>query len=170
MFTLVSPLLVHTDLLYVLKILGDVLEWITWGGGGLGDPLARPASVVAREVHRRLVSVAGAANNYGVVVNRDFSVNEGATTELRRVMREKRTIKENSKIHINGDREGGDAVGYDRGGTMCELVKMCKQDTGLEPPQPQWEKDPYGPHTGLPYVKEWYRKMREGGLGVWDLV
>ena len=154
----------------MLMILGDVLEWITWGGGGLGDPLTRPPSIVAQEVHRRLVSVAGAANNYGVVVNRNFSVNEGATTELRRVMREQRTIKNKSKYHVNGNREGSDDVGYDRGGTMCELVKMCKEDTGLEPPRPQWEKDPYGPHTGLPYVNEWYRKMREGGLGAWDRV
>lgn len=29
---------------------GDVLEWITWGGGGLGDALLRPADIVAKEV------------------------------------------------------------------------------------------------------------------------
>jgi 5-oxoprolinase (ATP-hydrolysing) len=40
-------------------------------------------------------------------------------------------------------------------------MKNCKEETGLEPPTAPWEKDPYGPHVALPYVKEWYKKMRE---------
>ncbi|KAK7509908.1 uncharacterized protein IWZ02DRAFT_494858 [Phyllosticta citriasiana] len=54
---------------------GDVLEWVTWGGGGLGDPLTRPAETVALEVHRGLVTLPGARDKYGVVVNAaDFSL------------------------------------------------------------------------------------------------
>lgn len=70
----------------------------------------------------------------------------------------------------NGEAQGGNDVGYDRGGTMSELIQRCREDTGLEPPTPQWERDPYGPHTGLPYVKEWYRRMREQGMGLWDRI
>jgi 5-oxoprolinase (ATP-hydrolysing) len=137
---------------------GDVLEWVTWGGGGLGDPLTRPPHIVATEVHRKLVTVAGAANNYGVVVRpSDFTVNEGATTELRQKMRD--------------DRKGTgytEELSYDRGGKMTELMARAEEETGLPAPRPQWIKDPYGPHVGLPYVKEWYKKMREKGLEGWD--
>ena len=49
--------------------LGDLLEWQTWGGGGLGDPFTRPAETVALEVRRKLVTVSGAKENYGVIVN-----------------------------------------------------------------------------------------------------
>lgn len=157
-----------------LTTTGDVLEWITWGGGGLGDPLTRPPSIVAKEVHRRLVSLKGAATNYGVVVNPDFTVNEPATTRLRNSMRTQRSTSERQNTHLNGSqqdtnsRQGGDDVGYDRGGTMSELIASCKAETGLEPPRPQWERDPYGPHTGLPYVKAWYSRMRGEGFAAWD--
>jgi len=136
---------------------GDVLEWITWGGGGLGDPLTRPAQIVASEVHRKLVTVAGAARNYGVVVRpSDYTVNEGATNELREKMRE--------------DRKGtgyNEDLSYDRGGSMAELLARAQEETGLSAPRPQWSKDPYGPHVALPYVKEWYRKMKERGYEAW---
>lgn len=100
------------------------------------------------------MTVAGAARNYGVVVRpSDFSVNEGATTELRDKMREERKI---------------DMEGYNRGGTIQELMAKCEEETGLKAPRPQWEKNPYGPHVGLEYVKKWYARMREGGMELWD--
>ncbi|KAH7347022.1 Hydantoinase/oxoprolinase-domain-containing protein [Pyrenochaeta sp. MPI-SDFR-AT-0127] len=143
---------------YIHVYPGDVLEWETWGGGGLGDPLTRPATIVAQEVHRRLVTISGAAKNYGVVVrSSDFTVNEGATAELRDKMREER-----KKTGYSDD------MSIDRGGTIRELMARCEEETGLKPPRPQWEKDPYGPHVGLPYVKEWYRKMRDYGMDVFD--
>jgi 5-oxoprolinase (ATP-hydrolysing) len=85
----------------------------------------------------------------------EFSVDEAATTELRAKMRDQRakTI---------------DTEGYNRGGTIGELMAKCEAETGLKPPRPQWEKDPYGPHTGLEYVRNWYETMRKGGIGVWD--
>jgi 5-oxoprolinase (ATP-hydrolysing) len=139
---------------------------------------------VALEVHRRLVSVAGAANNYGVVVRPDYSVDEAATTKLRALMRAKtsslpkgvpRIVNGDSGTYTNGDIDApsdtpndADSVSIDRGGTLQELIAACHAETGLPPPRPQWERDPYGPHVALPYVKEWYKKMRKGGLGVWD--
>lgn len=41
---------------HVIVAPNDLLEWITWGGGGLGDPLTRPAEKVAMEVRRKLVT------------------------------------------------------------------------------------------------------------------
>ena len=40
---------------------GDVLHYVTWGGGGWGDPYTRDPDLVALEVRRGLVSADGAA-------------------------------------------------------------------------------------------------------------
>ena len=136
---------------------GDLLEWITWGGGGLGDPLTRPAETVALEVHRRLVTLRGAKENYGVVVNpRDFSVDGTATEDARAAMRNARDEKMVGKD-------------YNRGGSLEELARKCVEETGQEAPKPQWKKDPYGPHVALPYVKDWYKRMRMMGYDGWDV-
>jgi 5-oxoprolinase (ATP-hydrolysing) len=121
-----------------------LLEWTTWGGGGLGDPTTRPAEVVAMEVARKLVTVKGAMENYGVIVNaEDFSVNEEETKTCR------------AKIVAGRDAKAYKEQVYDRGGSLAELTESSLKETGLPAPRPQWVKDPYGPHVALPYVKEW---------------
>jgi 5-oxoprolinase (ATP-hydrolysing) len=129
---------------------GDLLEWVTWGGGGLGDPLTRPAEKVALEVHRKLVTSDGARTGYGVVVNSDFTVDCAATEQLRaRMQRERAQL---------GDL--GDLSIYDRGGSIEELRETCLEETGLAPPSPQWDVELYGPHAGKEYVKTWYADMK----------
>ncbi len=134
----------------------DLLEWVTWGGGGLGDPTTRPAEIVAMEVARKLVTVKGAKDNYGVVVDPDtFAIDETKSKARRAEIvaaRDEKVYKERV---------------YDRGGSLAELTASCFAETGLTPPRPQWAKDPYGPHVALPYVKRWYETMRE--KGDWDL-
>ena len=44
---------------------GDVLHFVTWGGGGWGDPLERDPELVALEVRRGLVTAKG-GERYGV--------------------------------------------------------------------------------------------------------
>ena len=130
---------------------GDLLEWTTWGGGGFGDPLTRPAEKVALEAHRKVVTIGGAKKNYGVIVDPvDFSVKQEETEALRAEMKEKQ----------------GDFQIYDRGGDLATLQKTCLEETGLEAPIRPWEFEPYGPHTGLKYVQEWYKTMRQ--KGGWD--
>ncbi|KAF1940140.1 hypothetical protein EJ02DRAFT_424240 [Clathrospora elynae] len=137
---------------------GDVLEWVTWGGGGFGDPLTRPATRVALEVRRRLVTVFGASRNYGVVVDpSDFTVKEESTAIMRDLIRKERETKGYSTD-----------MSMDRGGTMSELMARCEEETGLKAPRPQWEMQPYGPHSGLKYVKEWYERMRGEGMEIFD--
>ncbi|KAJ5678753.1 hypothetical protein N7462_006997 [Penicillium macrosclerotiorum] len=126
---------------------GDLLEWVTWGGGGLGDPLTRPVEKVAQEVHRKSVTVEGAHQGYGVVVNKDFTVDLKETERLRLQMKTERSNLQSLSI-------------YDRGGSLEALRESCLQETGLEAPRPQWETDLYGPHSGVEYVKEWYARMR----------
>ncbi|KKY18665.1 putative hydantoin utilization protein a [Diplodia seriata] len=137
---------------------GDVLEWVTWGGGGLGDPLTRSPETVALEVHRRLVTVEGAKRNYGVVLEEGaFGVDVEATEELRGEMRMKRPV-------------GWKEEGYNRGGSLKELLERCEEETGLKPPRPQWWHEPYGPHMATPYTVSWFKKMRErerDGVEVW---
>lgn len=126
---------------------GDLLEWITWGGGGLGDPLTRPVEKVALEVHRKLVTVDGARQGYGVVVKDDFTVDQEETAALRTMKMEQTQLVPASSV-------------YDRGGDIDTLRQTCLEETGLEPPKPQWETELYGPHSGLEYVQKWYAEMK----------
>jgi 5-oxoprolinase (ATP-hydrolysing) len=126
---------------------GDLLEWVTWGGGGLGDPLTRPAEKVALEVRRRLVTIDGARENYGVVINSEsLTVDESATEALRKSL---------------ADARGVESPKYDRGGSLEELRELCLKETGLPAPSPQWEVELYGPHVKIPYVQEWYSRMNK---------
>ncbi len=102
---------------------GDLLHFDTWGGGGWGDPFKRDPALVAFDVEAGLVSEKG-AKRYGVVLNDDLTVNEKRTTSLR-----ERLSKKRGKTKL-----------FDRGGTIEELKKRCKRETGLEPPkQPEFQ-------------------------------
>lgn len=107
---------------------GDLLYFDTWGGGGWGDPYQRPAEKVAFDVEAGLVTPKGARDNYGVVLRKDGSVDEKATRVLRA-----RLAKKRGKIQI-----------FNFGGTVKELKKRCKAETGLPPPKqpefPRWVK------------------------------
>ncbi|KAI1874585.1 hypothetical protein JX265_004793 [Neoarthrinium moseri] len=133
-----------------VKVLpGDVLEYITWGGGGLGDALTRPADKVALEVHQKLVTVEGARANYGVVVDpATFAVDAAGTEALRADMAA-------AKVELPSI--------YNRGGSLDELRARAVADTGLAAPAAQWLEDPYGAHVQLPYVREWYKQRRAEG-------
>ena len=96
---------------------GDLLYFDTWGGGGWGDPLKRPADKVGFDVAAGLVSVDG-ARRYGVVCNEDGEVDEAATEKLRADMAAER----------------GDTKLFDFGGTMDELKDRCETETGLPAP------------------------------------
>ena len=98
---------------------GDILYYNTWGGGGAGDPLERESSLVAKDVERGLVSVAG-AQRYGVVCDSQGSVDAAATEALRTELRKSR----------------GPVELFDFGGTIEEIRLRCEEDTGLKPPRP----------------------------------
>ncbi len=104
---------------------GDLLYFDTWGGGGWGDPFKRPAEQVAFDADAGLVTIDGARNNYGVVLNEDFSVDEAATDALRVKMASER----------------GDTKLFDKGfESIEELKERCHNETGLAPPQqPRFE-------------------------------
>jgi N-methylhydantoinase B len=108
---------------------GDILAFNTWGGGGWGDPLARPPARVALDVRRGLVTVAGALR-HGVVVSAEGVVDEGATAALRTKMAEGRPP----------------APMFDKGGELEDLRARAKAETGLDPPVPprfpRWVKAP----------------------------
>ncbi|HJX42240.1 MAG TPA: hydantoinase B/oxoprolinase family protein, partial [Geodermatophilus sp.] len=70
---------------------GTVVRIRTTGGGGWGDPLERPVEEVLRDVAWRKVSVAGAREDYGVVVLDDGTADLGATEALRDERRAART-------------------------------------------------------------------------------
>jgi N-methylhydantoinase B len=102
---------------------GDKLHFITWGGGGWGDPLTRDPALVAEEVAQGLVTETGALD-YGVVLS-DDEVDDDATQKLREKMRAGRA----------------DPGLFNRGGTIEELRESCLVETGLPAPkQPVWAR------------------------------
>jgi 5-oxoprolinase (ATP-hydrolysing) len=107
------------------------------------------------------VTVAGAKNNYGVIVHpQTFAVEEEATETLRASMREER-----GPVGEEEDEEHGK---IDRGGTLSQLLARCQEETGHMPPRPQWEGSVYGPHAGLEYVRSWFERMKREGEEEWD--
>ena len=99
--------------------IGDVCHFITWGGGGWGDPLERDPETVLLDVRRKLVTVEGALNDYGVVLDAGGKTVDGSATEqLRSETRASR----------------GELLDFDFGRPIEELLSRCKEETGLEPP------------------------------------
>lgn len=101
----------------------DVLHFITWGGGGWGDPYDRDPALIAKEITQGLVTAEG-AKAYGVVIAADGSVDEAATEALRAKLREER----------------GAVEVFDFGPDIETLRANCEAETGLPAPvQPQWK-------------------------------
>ena len=101
---------------------GDALDFITWGGGGWGDPLDRDPELIAKEVRQGLVTVAG-ARRYGAVVSTDGSVDLAATVGLREELRAAR----------------GTLAVFNTGPSIADLRATCLAETGLPAPQaPVW--------------------------------
>ena len=101
---------------------GDELDFITWGGGGWGDPLARDPALVAHEVMQGLVSTDG-ARRYGVVIA-DGAVDVAATATLRAAMTAAR-----------------EALPLFNHGPYIETLRAnCLAETGLPAPRaPVWK-------------------------------
>ncbi len=98
---------------------GDCLHFITWGGGGWGDPLDRDPALVLLEVEQGLVTVDG-ARRYGVVIAAD-TVDAAATTALRDSLRA-------SRPPASGP--------FNFGPDIETLRANCEAETGLPAPKP----------------------------------
>ena len=104
---------------------GDSLQYVTWGGGGWGDPLERDPELVAKEIRQGLVTVKG-ARDYGVVISRG-KVDSVATKKLRNEMRNER----------------GNIEVFNYGPDIETLRKNSIKETGLPAPrQPVWKTAP----------------------------
>jgi N-methylhydantoinase B len=102
---------------------GDVLHFVTWGGGGWGDPLQRDPALVAKEVRRGLVSASGGLR-YGVVVDESGRLDEAGTEELRTRLRAERP----AELPV-----------FDMGPGLDEILARCEEETGLPAPvRPVW--------------------------------
>jgi N-methylhydantoinase B len=102
---------------------GDQLHYITWGGGGWGDPLERDPALVGKEIVQGLVTGDG-ARTYGVVANDRGEVDETATQALREKMRSVRA----------------DLPLFNYGPDIETLRANCLAETGLPAPaQPVWK-------------------------------
>lgn len=101
---------------------GDLLHYVTWGGGGWGDPLERDPELVSLEIRQGLVTAEG-AKRYGVVASDKGAVDKSATDQLR--------------AQIRGSR--GALPLFKFGPDIEDLRANCMEETGLEAPkQPVW--------------------------------
>ncbi|HEX9146036.1 MAG TPA: hydantoinase B/oxoprolinase family protein [Candidatus Binatia bacterium] len=66
---------------------GDIVRVNMNAGGGYGDPLERDPDLVLGDVLDGYVSIAGAREDYGVVISRDEGVDYEATAKLRKERR-----------------------------------------------------------------------------------
>ncbi|WP_416833062.1 MAG: hydantoinase B/oxoprolinase family protein [Erythrobacter sp.] len=104
---------------------GDLLHYITWGGGGWGDPLERDPAIVGLEIRQGLVTPEG-ARAYGVVADAEGVVDASATESLRAEIKATR----------------GELPLFDYGPGIEELRAACEAETGLPAPiQPVWHTD-----------------------------
>lgn len=101
---------------------GDLLHFITWGGGGWGDPLTRDPELVGLEIRQGLVTPHG-ARAFGVVADAGGVVDAVATSDLR--------------TSICAGR--GELPVFDFGPGIDALRAASLEETGLPPPvQPVW--------------------------------
>ena len=104
----------------------DILHFVTWGGGGWGDPLEREVELLELEIKRGLVSVEGALR-FGVVANVAGEIDTAATAALR--------------ARMKGSR--GPLQLFDRGPEIEQLRASSLADTGLPAPRaPVWRAAP----------------------------
>jgi len=101
---------------------GDLLHYITWGGGGWGDPLDRDPELVGLEIRQGLVTPEG-AKHYGVVADENGVIDSAATEALRAEIKPK----------------PGELPLFDYGPAIDDLRARCEEETGLPAPiQPVW--------------------------------
>ena len=101
---------------------GDQLHFITWGGGGWGDPLDRDPTLVGKEIIQGLVTAQG-AKDYGVIAGEDGVVDLNASEALR--------------DRLRADR--GTLPLFNYGPGIEALRANCEVETGLTAPvQPVW--------------------------------
>jgi N-methylhydantoinase B len=78
---------------------GEVFRHELAGAGGWGDPLERDPEAVVKDVRNELISLAAAANDYGVVIDtHNWKVDEAATQHLRADIRAARGWAEVPKV------------------------------------------------------------------------
>ena len=99
---------------------GDLLHFVTWGGGGWGDPLAREPDLVGLEVRRGLVTADG-ARRYGVVCDESGAVDVSATETLRST--------------LDADRPHPLPT-FDMGPPLETILERALEETGLPAPRP----------------------------------
>jgi len=69
---------------------GDVVTIDAAGGGGHGNPMEREPEMVERDVAEGYVSIEGAKQEYGVVIDAEtLKIDAGATRKLRETLRAK---------------------------------------------------------------------------------
>jgi N-methylhydantoinase B len=97
---------------------GDVLHYVTWGGGGWGDPLLRDPELISLEIRRGLVTPEGALH-YGVVCDENGVIDATATKTLREKMAAERVYP---------------LPTFNMGPPLATILERAFEETGLHAP------------------------------------
>lgn len=97
---------------------GDVLHYVTWGGGGWGDGLLRDPELVSLEIRRGLVTSEGALR-YGVVCDENGVIDDAATKKLREKMAAERVYP---------------LPTFNMGPPLATILERAFEETGLHAP------------------------------------
>jgi N-methylhydantoinase B len=137
----------------------DVLEVITTGGGGFGDPIEREPARVVVDVRSRLVSAAEAARIYGVILTPGGDLDVAATDARRTSIRAERLSVERSEVSAppaagvaapdgwtEADADGHRAARCGRCGTLT--VARDPEDPLESMPELTLSLRAAGPHVG----------------------
>ncbi|MBI3089830.1 MAG: hydantoinase B/oxoprolinase family protein [Candidatus Tectomicrobia bacterium] len=127
---------------------GEVFAYTWQGGGGIGDPLLRPAQAVARDVRLGYVGRAAARDLYGVVL----SPEHGAALEEETKLLRQALSRERGAVGRAPTSGGGLAEGKGRGDpeSACGLLLLLRHDGNSYlacpcahrfcPPQENWKR------------------------------
>ena len=106
---------------------GDALVAVASGGGGFGDPLERAPDRVVRDHGAGLCSAAVVRDVYGVIIDGD-GLDEPATVERRRALRDKRLDEARPADGATGTRRPLDGKGTDVSGVIGGCLKRIAHD------------------------------------------
>ena len=103
----------------------DIIEHLTFGGGGYGDPLQRDPELIAKDRRAGDVTVHAVEHVYGVVLDADGAVDGSATAELRERMHADRL--EQAKPGTPGEAPKGELRGV---ADIAEALRAAVDEDG----------------------------------------
>jgi N-methylhydantoinase B len=142
---------------------GDVVVMRGAGGGGAGDPILRPADLVAADIRDGYITMANAKSAYGVAIGDDGTVDDTETGQLRAQIRRTRISGEPTRAQTRPETPGV-AIMRSAGRWSCSY---CLGDLG--PVEENWRDGAVARSSAVIDLfadAEMYTRVRKSGAPV----